>query len=129
MIGSFWIITAASGLAILLLSALAVWAHHGAAEPALTESEVRAQLALEYPQDAVSPLLIDQPAKTALCRAGQNARLVMRLGDYCVVRSLPWDAVAAARPENGKVRLSLPDPAAPHIDLVLGEGAPWPPTL
>lgn len=126
---AYLIQTAASGVAILILAALA-WKFGVARHPGpLTKERALSLMALDRPADALGPVWLAADGRSALARAGSEAVILYAVGDGHVVRTLPWDSLARGEVRNGRVRLLLADRSAPFAWLTIGEGAAWPPAL
>jgi hypothetical protein len=126
---AFVLQTAVSALAIGAIVALAAWARIAAPRPPLSPDQARALIAEEFPDAAIDGVWVAADGKAALARAGDQALVIYLRGDDYVARALAWREAAAAKVEDGVVRLGFHDIAAPGARLSLGQGAAWPPAL
>ena len=115
---------AISAAAVALLIALAAWATRGRGAPPLDEATARQWLADEFPGRTVDALWIATDGKGAVAKSADQALVLSRMGDGYMARQLPWARALAASLRNGRVRIPLPDAAAPRAVIAL---AVWPP--
>ncbi len=122
---AFVIQTAVSAVAIAGLVWLAAWARIAAPRAPLDADGARALIAEEFPDAPIEGLWIAADGGGAIAKSGERALVVFLRGDDYVARALAWGEAAAARVEDGAVRLAFHDIAAPGARLALA-GA-WPP--
>ena len=87
------------------------------AQARLTREQVRSQLALDLPDAVVTGIDLAADHHAALVSLEQGAAVVFVLGDRLVSRRLP-DHPHIKATDTG-LRLLLPDPACPKVDVAL----------
>lgn len=112
-----------SAVAISALVGLAAWARIARPTPPLDTDGLNALLAEEFPDHRPSAVWISADGAGALARAGDQVLVLWRRGDSYVARETRWTAVAAATPQQGRLKLVLAD-AAPVFSVT---GPLWPP--
>jgi hypothetical protein len=95
--------------AVVLLVALAAWLGVARATPPLDAEAARALLAQEFPDHRPGAVWIAADGAGVIARADALALVLYRRGDGYVARDLPWAAVAALKPTNGRLTLRLAD--------------------
>lgn len=108
---------------MLLLAAIAAWAHLAKPMPPLDGAEARRRLTDEFPGKALDCIWISDDGRGAVARSGGLALILYAVGDGYVARDLPWDQVAASPVQDGCLALKLHDMAAPRAKLAF---ATWP---
>ena len=121
--------TAGSGVAILILAALAWKLGVGRHPGALSEDHARALLVNEFPSTSIGRIWLAADGRSALARSGEEALIVYAIGDGHVVRAAPWASIASAKAKGERRLVTLNDRSAPRAAFRLGEGAVWPPVL
>ncbi|MCA6307730.1 MAG: hypothetical protein IM647_08100 [Phenylobacterium sp.] len=99
---------AVSGVAVLVIVALAAAARLSRPTPPLDEARARALLADDYPDAQVDRVWLAADGAAALARSGARALYLFRLGDAWVARDLAWTDAAAAPVRDGRLHLRLP---------------------
>ena len=87
------------------------------AEAVLDEAAVRRLLALDAPDEAVLDVALATDQRSALVSLETGSAVVFVLGDRLVSRRLPEAVRIETYPE--RLRLRLPDPGCPRIDVRL----------
>lgn len=100
---------AVSGVAVLVIVALAAAARLARSNPPLDEAAARALLADDFPDAHIDRVWLAADGAAALARSGARALYLFRLGDAWVARDLPWSEVAAAPVRDGRLHLRLSD--------------------
>lgn len=95
--------------AVALLVAFAAWLGVARATPPLDAESARALLNLEFPDHKPDAVWIAADGAALIAREGTLALVLYRRGDGYVARDLPWSAVAALKPTNGRLTLRLSD--------------------
>ncbi len=121
---AFFIQTAASGVAIALLVALAAWAKIARPGSPLTDAYARALFAQEFPGRILDGVWIAGDGAGAVAKSGGLALVLCQVGDAYMARQLPWAQALAASFRDGRVRIDLADAGAPCATLVMPA---WPP--
>jgi hypothetical protein len=116
---------AISGVAVALMVGLAAWATRGRGALPLDDATARNWLADEFPGRAIDGLWLATDGLGAVAKSGDAALVLSRMGDGYVARAIPWARALTAAVKDGRVRITLADPAAPKAVLAL---AAWPPT-
>ena len=98
---------AVSGVAVLVIVALAAAARLSRSTPPLNEAAARALLADDYPDAPIDRVWLAGDGDAALARSGARALYLFRLGDAWVARDLAWTEAAAAPVRDGRLHLSL----------------------
>jgi len=98
-----------SVVAIAVLVALAAWLGVARATPPLDAEAAGALLAQEFPDHRPDAVWIAADGAAVIARAGATALVLYRRGDGYVARDLPWAAVAALKPTQGRLVLRLAD--------------------
>lgn len=98
-----------SVVAVALLVAFAAWLGVARATPPLDGESARALLDLEFPDHRPDAVWIAADGAGIIAREGDLALVLYRRGDGYVARDLPWSAVAALRPTNGRLTVRLAD--------------------
>ena len=98
-----------SVVAVALLVAFAAWMGVARATPPLDPDAARALLALEFPDHKPDAVWIAADGSGLIAREGALALVLYRRGDGYVARDLPWSAVAALTPTNGRLAVKLSD--------------------
>ena len=94
----------------------------GGSQPAaLTDAAIQARLAHDQPDARITGIERGADGRAALVRLHEGAAVVFVLGDRLVSRPLP-DAPQWTPTDRG-LRLTLPDPGCPRIEVALPEDA------
>lgn len=115
---------AVSGVAVLVIVALAAVARLSRATPPLDEATARALLAEDFPDARIDRVWLAADGAAALARSGERALYLFRLGDAWVARDLTWSAAAAAPVRDNRLYLRLPG-VSPRLARPALPG--WPP--
>ena len=112
-----------SVVAVALLVAFVRWLGVARLTPPLTAQSASALLDVEFPDHHPQATWIAADGAGLIARDGDLALILYRRGDGYVARDLPWSAVAALKPTDGRltVRVSDARPAFAVRDDV------WPP--
>lgn len=112
-----------SVVAVALLVAFVRWLGVARATPPLDAQAAKALLDVEFPDHRSQATWIAADGAGLIARDGDLALILYRRGDGYVARDLPWSAVAALKPTDGRltVRVSDARPAFAVRDDV------WPP--
>jgi hypothetical protein len=100
---------AVSGVAVLVIVALAAAARLARPNPPLDEAAARARLADDFPEAQIDRVWLAADGAAALARSGSRALYLFRLGDAWVARDLAWSDVASAPVRGGRLHLRLSD--------------------
>jgi len=100
---------AVSGVAVLVIVALAAAARLARPNPPLDEAAARALLADDFPEAHIDRVWLAADGAAALARSGSRALYLFRLGDAWVARDLAWSDVASAPVRGGRLHLRLSD--------------------
>lgn len=95
--------------AVALLVAFAAWMGVARATPPLDPDSGRALVALEFPDHKPDAVWIAADGAGVIAREGDLALVLYRRGDDYVARDLPWSAISALKPTNGRLALRLGD--------------------
>ena len=98
---------AVSGLAVLVIVALAAVARLSRPTPPLDETTARALLAEDYPDARIDRVWLAVDGAAALARSGDHALYLFRLGDSWVARDLAWTVAVSAPVRGGRLHLRL----------------------
>jgi len=98
-----------SVVAVILLVAFAAWMGVARATPPLDPESARALLAQEFPDRRPDAVWIAADGAGIIARAGELALVLWRRGDGYVARDVPWSAVAALKPTNGRLVVRVAD--------------------
>lgn len=112
------------GVGLLLLFA-AVHLLGGSARRPLDAAEARAAYRLAHPEDDVLDVVMADDGAAALLPLAAGCGLVFRLGRGTVVRRLEPGVVRAQVAGPARLRLLLPDPSCPRVELHLASAAAW----
>lgn len=112
-----------SVVAVILLVAFAAWMGVARSTPPLDAESARALIAVEFPDHRPDAVWISADGAGLIARAGALALILWRRGDGYVARDLPWSAVAALEPTNGRLTVRVTD-ARPVFAVT---DAAWPP--
>lgn len=98
-----------SVVAVVLLVAFAAWMGVVRATPPLNAESAQALLAQEFPDHRPDAVWIAADGAGIIAREGDLALVLWRRGDGYVARDLPWSAVAALKPTNGRLAVRAAD--------------------
>lgn len=98
-----------SVVAVALLVAFAAWMGAPRATPPLDPAAAQALLDLEFPDHKPEAVWIAADGAGIIAREGALALVLYRRGDGYVARDLPWSAISALKPTNGRLPLRLSD--------------------
>jgi hypothetical protein len=98
-----------SVVAVALLVAFAAWLGVARSTPPLDAETAKALLDVEFPDHRPDAVWISVDGAGIIAREGLLALVLYRRGDGYVARDLPWSAVAALKPTNGRLKLRLSD--------------------
>lgn len=96
-----------SGVAVLVIVALAAAARLSRPTPPLDEATARALLADDYPDAQIDRIWLAGDGAAALARSGARPLYLFRLGDAWVARDLAWTEAVAAPVRGGRLHLRL----------------------
>lgn len=94
---------------VILLVAFAAWIGVARATPPLDAESSRALLDLEFPDHRPDAVWIAADGAGLIARQGDVALVLYRRGDGYVARDLPWSAIAALKPSNGRLSVRVAD--------------------
>lgn len=98
-----------SVVAVALLVAFAAWMGVARATPPLEPGPARALLDVEFPDYRPDAVWVSADGAGVIAREGALALVLYRRGDGYVARDLPWSAIAALKPTNGRLAVKLSD--------------------
>ena len=121
---AFFVQTALSGLAVLVLVLLAAWAKIAKPMPPLSDVRAAKLLSEEFPGRRLDKVWVAVDGRGALAKSGASALILCEVGDHYVARNIPWAQAVSATFRDGVLKLDLSDVAAPQARLALQS---WPP--
>ncbi len=98
-----------SVVAVVLLVAFAAWMGVARATPPLDAEAAGALLTQEFPDHRPGAVWIAADGAGIIAREGDLALVLWRRGDGYVARDLPWSAVAALKPTDGRLVVRVAD--------------------
>ncbi len=116
-----------SAVAVAAMVGLAAWARIPRPTGPLEEHTARDLIHNDYPGYPIDAVWIAADGLGAIARSGDNAVVLAQLGDSWVTRDMPWTAAITSPIRGGRIRLRIPDPAAPKLSLAVSGVTPWPP--
>ncbi len=95
--------------AVALLVGFAAWMGVARSTPPLDGDSAKALLDLEFPDHRPDAVWVSADGYGVIAREGDLALVLYRRGDGYVARDLPWSAIAALKPTQGRLTLRLSD--------------------
>ena len=98
-----------SVVAVALLVGFAAWLGVARPTPPLDAESAKALLDVEFPDHQPDAVWIAGDGAGIIARERAVALVLYRRGDGYIARDLPWSAIAALKPTNGRLALRLGD--------------------